>query len=498
VSSHLGISETVRSGVTGARRVPRGPGRPLVAAHPWEVRFRVAAVTTDCVAIVISVVVGYVLGLGSHVPEFGDVAPGVGIVAGTLMVCALLATRAWDPRILGHGSEEFSRLIRAVVTSAVALGLLGLALEALAARPWVFGLMPMAGALAAGGRIVLRLNLYRLRKNGKCTLPVLAVGTVESVTDLICRTRRDTNRGWTVSGVCTPTGAAAHGGSDILGVPVVGDLDGVADAAREGGQRVVAVCPTPGWTSKRLHQLAWNLEGLTAELVVDPGLMEVAGPRLHVDPVDGLPLLRLTRPTFTGVSWVAKHVVDRFGSALLLLLVAPLMLGLVIAIKLDGGPVLFRQTRVGRHGREFSMLKFRSMVVDAEQRLAALHAENEGAGPLFKLKHDPRVTRVGVFLRRYSLDELPQLVNVLMGAMSLVGPRPPLPSEVATYGRDAQRKLLVKPGLTGLWQISGRSDLSWEESVRLDLRYVENWNLALDALILWRTFGAVMTSRGAY
>jgi exopolysaccharide biosynthesis polyprenyl glycosylphosphotransferase len=284
----------------------------------------------------------------------------------------------------------------------------------------------------------------------------------------------------------------------VLGVPVVGDLDGVAEAARAGDHRVVAVCPTPGWTSRRLHQLAWNLEDVTAELVVDPGLMEVAGPRLHVDPVDGLPLLRLTRPTFTGVPWVAKHVVDRLGSALLLILVAPLMLGLAIAIKLDGGPVFFRQTRVGRHGREFTMLKFRSMVVDAEQRLADLLAANEGAGPLFKMKQDPRITRAGAFLRRYSLDELPQLVNVLTGAMSLVGPRPPLPTEVATYGRDAQRRLLVKPGLTGLWQISGRSDLSWDESVRLDLRYVENWNLALDALILWRTLGAVMASRGAY
>jgi exopolysaccharide biosynthesis polyprenyl glycosylphosphotransferase len=224
----------------------------------------------------------------------------------------------------------------------------------------------------------------------------------------------------------------------------------------------------------------------------------VAGPRLHVDPVDGLPLLRLTRPAFTGVPWVAKHIMDRLGSALLLVLAAPLLLAIAVAVKIDGGPVFFRQTRVGRHGREFSMLKFRSMVVDAEQRLADLVTDDEGAGPLFKMKRDPRVTRVGALLRRFSLDELPQLVNVLGGAMSLVGPRPPLPREVATYGREASRRLMVKPGLTGLWQISGRSDLSWEQSVRLDLRYVENWNLALDALILWRTFGAVVSSRGAY
>ena len=176
----------------------------------------------------------------------------------------------------------------------------------------------------------------------------------------------------------------------------------------------------------------------------------------------------------------------------------PVLLILAAGVKLDGGPIFFRQTRVGRHGNEFTMLKFRSMIVDAEAKLAELTRDNDGAGPLFKMKQDPRVTRFGAFLRRFSLDELPQLFNVLGGSMSLVGPRPPLPREVATYARDAKRRLLVKPGLTGLWQISGRSDLTWEQSVRLDLRYVENWNLALDALILWKTIGAVLNRRGAY
>jgi exopolysaccharide biosynthesis polyprenyl glycosylphosphotransferase len=330
-------------------------------------------------------------------------------------------------------------------------------------------------------------------------LPVLAVGAVETVSQLIDRTRRDTKRGWVIAGVCTPTGSAPAGTDGILGVPVLGDLDSVAEVARAGRHRVVAVCPSPGWTSRRLHQLAWSLEDEgSAELVVDPGLMEVAGPRLHIEPVDGLPLLRLTRPAFSGVSWIAKQVVDRLGSAVLLLAIAPVLLVLALGVKLDGGPVFFRQVRVGRHGRTFIMLKFRSMVVDAEARLAELVAANEGAGPLFKMKRDPRITRFGAFLRRYSLDELPQLLNVLGGTMSLVGPRPPLPREVASYTRDAQRRLLVKPGLTGLWQISGRSDLTWEESVRLDLRYVENWSLALDALILCKTIGAVLNSRGAY
>jgi exopolysaccharide biosynthesis polyprenyl glycosylphosphotransferase len=489
----------------GVRSTREGPDAGLrVGAVPapmrrtrWESNYVFAVVVTDVVAVSLAVLLGHLLGLGSYVPQFG-VSPGVGIISGILMVGGLLASRAWDPGILGQGSEEFSRLIRAVVTSAIALGLLGLAFTATAARPWVFGLIPLAGLLACAFRMLLRLRIYRMRDRGRCALPVLAVGPADAVIDLVARTRRDKRRGWVVSGICTPTGVAPDGTDTLLGVPVLGDLDAVVDAARSGEHRVVAVCPTPGWSSKRLHQLAWSLEEVAAELVVDPGLMEVAGPRLHVDPVDGFPLLRLTRPTFTGVPWLVKHAVDRLGSALLLLLTAPLFLVLAIGVKLDGGPVFFRQTRVGRHGRQFSMLKFRSMVVNAEERSTELAALNEGAGPLFKMKRDPRVTLFGSFLRRYSLDEVPQLINVLAGQMSLVGPRPPLPKEVAVYGRDAQRRLLVKPGLTGLWQISGRSDLSWEQSIRLDLRYVENWNLALDALILWKTFGAVVNSRGAY
>ena len=469
-----------------------------LARDRWENRYLVAAVVNDLLAIAACVLFGYGLGLGSEVPQFGHVAPGVGILAGCLLVAGLFVSRAWDVRVLGHGADEFSRMIRAVVIGAVALGLLGLAFEATAARPWVFGLMPAAGLLAGLGRLVLRRRLHHLRKAGRCSVPVLVVGADDAVSDLIERTLRDPRRGWTVTGVCLPTGASPEGESGIHGVPVLGDLDGVSDVARRRGHKVVAVCQGPGWTSRRLHQLSWELEDSEAELVVDPGLMEVTGPRLHVDPVDGLPLLRLTRPTFSGVAWIAKQLVDRVGACILLLVSAPALILIALVIKMDGGPVFFRQTRVGRHGREFRMFKFRSMIVDAEARLPALIDQNQGAGPLFKVRSDPRVTRVGAVLRRYSIDELPQLLNVLGGSMSLVGPRPPLPVEVATYGRAAQRRLLVRPGLTGLWQISGRSDLSWEESVRLDLRYVENWNLALDALILCKTIGAVIKPRGAY
>jgi exopolysaccharide biosynthesis polyprenyl glycosylphosphotransferase len=431
-------------------------------------------------------------------PEVPALTPILAASALVLSVFCLAVTRAWEPGVVGQGSEEFSRLLRALVTTAVVLGLIGLALQLPEMRPWVFGVVPVAAVLAAMGRLVLRKVLHGRRARGDCLLEVLAVGTEESIAQLVARTRRAFHEGWTVTAACTPSGTGLHGASDVLGVPVVGDLDSVPAIVAEQRHRVVSVAQAPGWTSRRLHQLAWDIEGSGAELVVDPGVMEIAGPRLHVSAMDGLPLLRLTEPSFSGVPRVIKAVVDKVGAALLVVVLAPALVAIAVAVRRDGGPVFFRQSRIGRHGKSFDMLKFRSMVVDAEHRRTELLEANEGSGPLFKLQNDPRITRVGTWLRKYSLDELPQLLNVLGGSMSLIGPRPPLPSEVATYARDARRKLLVRPGLTGLWQVSGRSDLSWEESVRLDLRYVENWTLALDALILWKTVGAVIRGKGAY
>lgn len=261
---------------------------------------------------------------------------------------------------------------------------------------------------------------------------------------------------------------------------------------------MVAVTPSPDRSSRRLRRLAWDLEDHRAEPVMNPGLRHVAGPRLHIEPVDGLTLWGLTEPTFSGVARVLKGGFDRLAAVVLLAILAPVFLAIAVAIKVDQGPVFFRQVRVGQAGCTFRMIKFRSMVVDAESQRPALAAANEAAGPLFKLRSDARITRVGRWLRRYSLDELPQLVNVVLGSMSLVGPRPPLPDEVHSYSPEARRRLLVRPGMTGLWQVSGRSNLSWEESIRLDLRYVENWSLAMDALILWKTVRAVVLGNGAY
>jgi exopolysaccharide biosynthesis polyprenyl glycosylphosphotransferase len=279
----------------------------------------------------------------------------------------------------------------------------------------------------------------------------------------------------------------------------VGGLDEVLALAARYGADTVAVTSSSETAAEYLRRLSWQLEGTGLELLVAPGLVEVAGPRLHIRPYEGFPLLSVEQPRFEGWHRFVKGGFDRGISALLLLVLAPVLALIALAVRLDSpGPVLYRQERVGLNGRTFTMLKFRSMVVDAEERLEALRAANISDGLLFKMRQDPRVTRVGRWLRRLSLDELPQLLNVLGGSMSLVGPRPPLPREVEGYDAVVQRRLLVKPGLTGLWQISGRSDLTWEESIRLDLRYVENWSLPLDLLILWKTGRAVLSRSGAY
>lgn len=477
------------------------PGQPgsVATATSWQSKFAVAVAASDLLILLFCSALAALIGFGEGSSNHGTSPWGLALTSMVLVPLTLFFGRAWDPRVLGQGSEEWSRLIRAFVTSAILLGFAGLALERLGVRPWVFGILPVAGLLTMAGRYTLRRWLHQARKRGRGMLPVLAVGTELSVRDLVERTRRVPHNGWVVVAACTPTGLGEDGQGHVAGVPVIGDLDSLSTSVGSGRFGVVAVAPTPGWSPKRLHRLAWDLEGTGSELVVDPGLMEVAGPRLHVAPVDGLPLLRLTEPRLSGVPRVFKLALDRLVTAAILLVFAPVFIAIAIAVKLDGGPVFYRQTRVGQRGKTFGMIKFRSMVPNADKlREDLVTGTNDGSGPLFKLRRDPRVTRVGQFLRRYSMDELPQLFNVLGGSMSLVGPRPPLPQEVEVYSEDAKRKFLVRPGMTGLWQVSGRSDLSWEESVRLDLRYVENWSPAMDLVIMWKTVSAVFRGEGAY
>ncbi len=314
--------------------------------------------------------------------------------------------------------------------------------------------------------------------------------------EMVRQLGREAFAGFSVVGACIdrPRGPL------VEGVPVVGSSTTIVAALQRMEADTVAVGAWSDLTQADLRRLSWELEGSGISLVVAPSLTDVAGPRIHIRPVSGLPLLHIEEPEFSGGRRLLKSVADRGIALVSLVLLAPLFALLALRVRLDSeGDVMFRQTRVGVDGRDFTIFKFRSMYRDAEQKLSALMEANQYTdGPLFKMKQDPRITRMGRWLRRFSLDELPQLVNVAKGDMSLVGPRPPLPSEVSQYGLDVRPRLLVKPGLTGLWQISGRSQLSWDESVRLDLHYVESWTLALDAMILWKTVAAVVRRQGAY
>ncbi|MGK5691386.1 sugar transferase [Streptomyces sp. URMC 128] len=467
-------------------------------AIDWELRYRRTVIISDTAATAFVVAaIGNFFGARDAAnwhEKWGILAFGTEL----LVLGALAVSRAWAPAVLGQGAEEFRRLGRSLFAATVVLALGGIALTSRNIKLWIFVAIPAIALVTMTARYLLRLWLHKQRKEGRCLRPVLAAGSPDTVRDLITRTRKFPHIGWRVEAVCTTDGRGLDG-DELDGVPVVGQLADVAKHVRHDGYRVVAVTPDPHWSPDRLQRLAWNLEGSDTEMVVAPVLMEVAGPRLHVDAVLGIPLLRVSMPTFTGGRRVVKGVVDRVGATFLLMLFAPLMVCVALLVVVDSrGGAFYRQRRVGKDGREFTILKFRTMVAGAHGARAGLADRNEGAGLLFKLRRDPRVTRVGTVLRRYSLDELPQLFNVLTGSMSLVGPRPPLPEECAAYDPDIRRRLLVKPGLTGLWQISGRSDLSWEEAVRLDLRYVEDWSLALDTVILWKTLRAVLHGQGAY
>ncbi|MEU5843472.1 sugar transferase [Rhodococcus sp. NPDC047139] len=426
------------------------------------------------------------------------------VVIVAALVAALLSMgvqKVWDERVLGYGTEEFRRVIRAYVFAVAALAVAGYGWGTAAGQSWTFGSLLIALVLTLLGRRILRSRLSRARARGRCLHPVLVTGDVEEVRELVSRAECLRQAGWRIDGICLAAGdASASLPVAVDGVPVLGTDRAVLAVAEQHGFEAVALLPSGRWPHARTRKLSWELERIGADLLIAPVLMDIVGPRLHIAPLSGLPLLQMSAPCYSGPAWIVKNVFDRVVAVLILVVLAPVLLALALGIKADSsGPVLFRQRRVGRGGAPFTMYKFRSMVVGAEGCREEIAGEDIGAGVLFKVREDPRVTRVGRFIRRHSLDELPQLLNVVKGDMSLVGPRPPLESEVVRYGEDgAARRLFVKPGLTGLWQVSGRSDLSWDESVRADLRYVENWTFLLDLSILRRTVRAVLSGDGAY
>jgi exopolysaccharide biosynthesis polyprenyl glycosylphosphotransferase len=462
----------------------------------WQVSYIANAVAADAVVAGIAAIVA----LSSR---SGDAPLQPAYLIGSALfplvwVAIVAGSRAYERRYMGVGTEEFRRVLHAGVALMAVVAFVSYATRAEIARGYVLVAIPLVIVLDLLARWALRIRLRRQRRAGQCLHRTIVVGAPWAVSDCVRQLRREKAHGLSVAGVCLPENAERPADLDPS-VPVVGTFSTVAQAVRAVRADTVAVLSNTELSGAALRRLAWSLENSETDLVVGSGLIEVAGPRITVRPVAGLPLLHVERPRLSGAGKVTKAVYDRTVAAIVLVVLAPVMVAIGCWIWLaDGGPPLFRQTRVGMNSRTFTIYKFRTMVVGAEQQRAGLLDCNDHDGVLFKMRHDPRITPVGRFLRRWSLDELPQLVNVLLGQMSLVGPRPPLPGEVAQYGDDVRRRLLVKPGVTGLWQVSGRSNLSWEDSVLIDLRYVENWSLPLDLHILWKTGRAVIRGVGAH
>jgi exopolysaccharide biosynthesis polyprenyl glycosylphosphotransferase len=471
--------------------------------HPdWLRRYQLGLGVIDGVAASLAGILAYALRFRSA--NFGS----VDLFAAALLPFAWLVVihlnGAYERRFVGVGATEFQRILRAFLHLTVLVTFASFVSKADLARGFVLLALVLALTFDLAGRYAARKWLHRRRVRGYALASVLLVGDAESIVSFATILQRDRYAGMRPIGACVPP-SLVHDPTTLqalakLDLPLFGDVDSIATAVRMSRADTIAVVSSAAIGPEKLRWISWQLEGSSVSLVVSPGLTEVAGPRLHVQPVAGLPLLHVEEPRFTGLHRVAKATFDRSVAALAIFVLLPLILVLWGAVRFSStGPGFFRQTRVGRNGQLFTIFKFRSMFVDAEARLDVLQSANVNAdGLLFKIRDDPRQTPVGRILRRLSLDELPQLFNVLNGTMSLVGPRPPLPTEAARYGEDVRRRLLVKPGLTGLWQISGRSDLTWDEAVRLDLRYVENWSFALDIMILFKTVGAVARGSGAY
>ncbi|MBX6383687.1 MAG: sugar transferase [Microbispora sp.] len=447
-----------------------------------------------CSIAAFGVVEGTRLALGAFIPVV-DLLFGVTLTILWPGVLSLVGSYRGSAH--GEGTEEFRAVAQGGFGLVATIAIGAYVTQTTVARSYVMAMVPLTTLLTLVFRHRMRKRLHRSRSRGEYMRRVVAVGHAPAVVDLVMQLRRQPYHGMRVVAACLPDTQERR--LDIDDVPVLGDFNDVPAVVDKVSADAVAVLACPELDGAALRRLAWGIESRGAELFVAPALMDVAGPRVSVRPVAGMPLLHVQHPDLEGARQLVKSVFDKAVAAIALVIMAIPMLAIAVAIRMTSpGPALFRQVRVGKHGREFRMLKFRTMVVDAEKMRDVLLDENESDGVLFKIRNDPRITRIGAVLRRHSLDELPQLINVLRGEMSLVGPRPPLPSEVEQYGVDVRRRLVVKPGMTGLWQVSGRSDLSWDESVRLDLRYVENWSLMLDLQVLWKTWSAVTRGDGAY
>ena len=474
-----------------------GSGPALTRDFRTRLQWSDAAVVLIA-AVTAAVVSTSVLGADRTADSMGQLLVELLIVV-VGWVGALSVYRTRESRVLCAGVTEYRRVVSA---STMTFGILGIGLvvaELQDARYFFVLAFPIGLAGLVIERWVWRKWLARRSLAGKALSRVLVVGARDDVEYVIDQVRSKLGLAYFVVGAVIEDGNLDGHEFGVSSIPVSNDLDDVAGTVTRLGADAVIVAGTPRDRHDYVRQLSWALEGTATDLILATSLANVAGPRIHLRPVEGLPLIHVEIPQFEGGKHALKRAFDVVVALTAIVVLAPLLAIVAIVIRLDSeGPVLFSQQRVGRDGTYFRMLKFRSMVVTAEADLAALQERNEGAGALFKLRDDPRVTKVGRFIRRHSIDELPQLWNIVVGDMSIVGPRPPLPREVDRYEEHVHRRLYIRPGLTGMWQVNGRSTLDWEESVKLDLFYVENWSLVGDIVIMWRTLREVRSPIGGF
>ena len=474
----------------------------------WSVRYANGLVFVDVLVILGAVFGSQIIWFGTEesrvavTGRFGDLALNYTAISGAISLLWIVFLAIWgtrDSRVVGIGALEYRRVVNASVMLFGLLAIVAYLFKIELARGYFITALPFGLVALLFTRVLARKYLVTRRRRGEMSSRVVLVGTADSTATVARELAAQPAAGYLVLGAfVSKSGLDFVPGSRI---PILGEVDDLITGLDAIDADTVIVSSSEELPASKMRQLSWALEPGRHHLVVAPGLTDIAGPRIHTRPVAGLPLIHVETPRYNGTGRVTKRVFDLVvSSALIGALACPLLI-VAMAVRLNSpGGVLFRQERVGLQGKKFAMLKFRSMVMDAEEQLEVLKTadRSEGNSIMFKMAEDPRVTSVGRVLRRFSLDELPQLFNVFKGDMSLVGPRPPLVSEVAQYEDHVNRRFLVLPGITGLWQVSGRSNLSWEDTVRLDLFYVENWSLTADLAILWRTFRAVIRKDGAF
>jgi exopolysaccharide biosynthesis polyprenyl glycosylphosphotransferase len=489
---------------TAAPNEPEAPGR----RRDWRLNYARRLGITDFLALIWVVFGVQLVWLGGDDDTTRIPAPGEAPLVVNYTIVSIVLTGAWvlalrlggtrNYRVVGQGPTEYKLVADASVRLFGLVAIVAFIFKIDIARGYILLAFPVGILVLLFFRWAWRQWLAVERQHGRFASNVLLIGSERSVAHIATQLSRDTSAGYRVVGAWVKGYAA---GEALEGIPVrtSQEYDSIVEALDTFGADTVVVTSSDALSPEELRELSWQLIPGVHHLVLAPSLTDVGGPRIHTRPVAGLPLIHVETPRNEGWKKHGKRSFDVLGSALMLLVLSIPLLLVALTVKLTSrGPVLYRQERVGLNGEPFEMLKFRSMRENADEELHGLLAQQGTDGkPLFKVKDDPRLTRIGKVLRKYSIDEFPQLINVLRGEMSLVGPRPQREAEVALYDNVAYRRLLIKPGMSGLWQVSGRSELSWEDAIRLDLFYVENWSLMGDLNILWRTLKAVVAPGGS-